>query len=56
MRKSDELSGDVRPDDGGPSSSDKAALDAALAEYEKNPDAGVPWREALQRIRSADPN
>ena len=31
---------------------DKAALDEALAEYEKNPDAGSPWREVLARIRT----
>ena len=38
--------------DGALTETDKAALDEALAEYEKNPDAGSPWREVLARIRS----
>jgi hypothetical protein len=32
---------------------EKAALDEALAEYHKNPDAGSPWREVLADIRTA---
>jgi hypothetical protein len=31
---------------------DKAALDSALSEYKKNPEAGSPWREVEGRIRT----
>lgn len=29
------------------------ALDEAIQHLERNPDSAVPWREALQRIRSS---
>ena len=31
---------------------DRTALDTALAEYEKNPDAGSSWQEVEARIRA----
>jgi len=34
------------------SEEDKRALDEAIAEYEKNPDAGSPWEEVEARIRA----
>jgi hypothetical protein len=50
--KLDELTGEVWSDDAGLSDSDKSALDAALADYQKNPNAGSPWGEVEVRIRS----
>jgi putative addiction module component (TIGR02574 family) len=50
--KLDELAGDVWLDDGELSEEDKRALDEAIAEYEKNPDAGSPWEEVEARIRA----
>jgi hypothetical protein len=50
--KIDELAGEVWLDDGELTDNDKALLDEALADYEKNPDEGTPWKEALARIRS----
>jgi hypothetical protein len=47
----EEPAGKVWFDDGGLTDDDKTALDAALADYQKNPDAGTPWREALARIQ-----
>lgn len=32
----------------------KAALDEAIAHLERDPGSAVPWREALQRIRSGE--
>lgn len=40
--KLDELTGEVWLDDGELTDADKAALDAALADYQKNPDARQP--------------
>ncbi len=34
-----------------PSQSERAILDQALAEYQKDGKVGTPWRESLQRIR-----
>jgi hypothetical protein len=39
----------------GPSPEEKALLDEALAGYERDGDAGKPWREVLHRIRSEQP-
>jgi putative addiction module component (TIGR02574 family) len=50
--KLDELAGECWLDDGDLTPEDKAALDAALAEYEKNPDAGSTWQEVEARIRA----
>jgi len=38
--------------DSGPSDAEKKLLDEALAEYERDRDPGIPWREALRRVRS----
>jgi hypothetical protein len=50
--KLDELFGEVRLDGGELSDADKTALDAALADYEKNPDAGSSWPEVKARIQA----
>ena len=50
--KLDELAGEVWLDGGELSGGDKAALDAAIADYQKNPDAGSSWEEAKGRIRA----
>ncbi len=36
----------------GPTEQDMAVLDAALADFQKDGDRGVPWRQALQSIRA----
>jgi hypothetical protein len=38
-------------DDGELSDADKTALDAALADYQKDPDSGSPWQEVKARIQ-----
>ena len=48
--KLDELAGDAWQDCGELSDADKRALDAALASYEKSPDAGSPWDEVKARV------
>jgi hypothetical protein len=50
--KLDELAGEQWLDDGELADADKAALDATLADYAKNPDAGSPWIEVEARIRA----
>ena len=50
--KLDELFGEVWLDDGELSDSDKTALDAALVNYQKNPDAGSSWEEVKARIQT----
>lgn len=50
--KLDELAGEVWLDGGELTDADKSALDAALAEYRANPDAGSPWQEVLPRIQA----
>ncbi|HEY1685246.1 MAG TPA: hypothetical protein VGG19_10820 [Tepidisphaeraceae bacterium] len=50
--KLDELTRDDWLNDGELSDADKGLLDAALAEYQKNPDAGSTWQEVEARIRS----
>ena len=50
--KLDELVGETWLDHGELSDADKAALDAGLAEYQKNPEAGSPWEEAKARIQA----
>jgi putative addiction module component (TIGR02574 family) len=50
--KLDELFGEVWLDDGELNDADKAALDAALASYKQNPDAGSSWEEVKARIQS----
>lgn len=50
--KLDELAGEIWLDDGELSDTDIAALDAALVDYQKNPDAGCPWEEVKARIQA----
>lgn len=49
--KLDELAGEAWLDGGELSDGQKAALDAALGEYEKNPNAGSTWEQVEARIR-----
>jgi uncharacterized protein YjbJ (UPF0337 family) len=48
--KLDELVGEVWLDNGQLSDDDKTALDRALAEYQRNPDAGDSWEQVKGRI------
>ena len=48
----DELAGETWHPQADLSDADKAALDAALNEYEKTPNAGSPWNEVKARIQS----
>lgn len=50
--KLDELAGEVWLDDGELTDTDKTALDAALADYQKNPEAGSPWEQVKARIQA----
>ncbi|MEI8196135.1 MAG: hypothetical protein WCI73_09525 [Phycisphaerae bacterium] len=50
--KLDELAGTAWLDDGELSAADKMALDAALADYQKTPDAGSPWDVVKSRIQT----
>ena len=50
--KLDELAGENWVDDGELSDGDKASLDAALMNYQKNPNAGSSWTEVEARIRA----
>ena len=49
--KLDELAGEIWLDNGELSDADKSALDAALVEYKKHPDAGSPWSDVKGRIQ-----
>jgi putative addiction module component (TIGR02574 family) len=48
--KLDQLAGEVWLDHGDLSEADKAALDAALADYQKSPNGGSSWEEVQARI------
>ena len=48
----DELAGAVWLDGGELSDDDKSALDAALDDYGRNPDAGSSWPDVEARIRA----
>jgi hypothetical protein len=50
--KLDELAGDAWQDRGELSDADKQTLDAAIAEYEKFPDAGSPRDEVKARVHA----
>ncbi len=50
--KLDELAGEHWLDSGELTDADKVALDAALADYGKNPDAGSSWAEVEARVRA----
>ena len=52
QRKLDEIAGECWLDEGELTETDKAILDAALAEYQKDPDAGSTWQEVEARIRA----
>ena len=38
-----------------PSPKEKLILDEALAEFQRDGNLGIPWRESLRRIRSTRP-
>jgi hypothetical protein len=48
----DELAGENWHDHADLSETDKSVLNAALAEYQKNPDAGTPWDQVKARVQS----
>lgn len=50
--KLDELAGDAWQDRGELSDADKQALDAALAAFERSPDAGSSWEEVKARAQA----
>ena len=50
--KLDELAANAWQDRGQLSDADKQSLDAALAEYEKSPDAGSTWDQVKPRVQS----
>ncbi|HXE55809.1 MAG TPA: hypothetical protein VN541_22485 [Tepidisphaeraceae bacterium] len=50
--KLDDLLAGAWQDRGELSEADKKALDAALADYERAPDAGSPWEEVKSRIQA----
>jgi len=39
--------------DGAPSPAERQALDAAFAEFERDPGPGRPWREVFSQIRAS---
>lgn len=47
LHEADLVSGDE------PSPGERQALDAALAEFERDRDPGQPWRDVLQQVRKA---
>ncbi len=49
--KLDELVGESWTDGGELSDADKNALDVALADYERNPEAGSSWEDVKARIQ-----
>ena len=50
--KLDELAGEAWQDRGELSDADRQSLGAALAGYEKSPDAGSPWDEVKARAQA----
>lgn len=50
--KLDELAGETWHPQADLTDSDTSALDAALTEYQKNPDAGSPWDEVKARVQA----
>jgi putative addiction module component (TIGR02574 family) len=50
--KLDELAADAWQDRGELSDADKRVLDAAIEDYERDPDAGSSWDEVKDRIQS----
>jgi hypothetical protein len=39
--------------DGSPTPAERQALDEALAEFERDPSPGEPWREVFRQIRAS---
>lgn len=54
--KLDDLLVSAWQDRGELSDADQHALDAALADYEKSPDAGSPWADVKARVQSRLPS
>ena len=50
--KLDELVGESWHPQADLTDADKSALDAALTEYQKNPNAGSPWDQVKARVQS----
>jgi hypothetical protein len=50
--KLDELTGETWHPQADLTDTDKSALNAALTEYQKNPDAGSPWDQVKARVQS----
>lgn len=42
-------------DGGAPTPAERQALDAALAQFERDPGPGEPWREVFREIRASRP-
>lgn len=42
-------------DGGAPTPAERQALDTALAEFERDPAPGEPWRKVFREIRAARP-
>jgi hypothetical protein len=40
-------------DSGSPTAFERQALDEALAEFERNPNPGEPWRDVFREIRKS---
>ena len=40
-------------DSGTPTQAERLALDEALAEFERDPNSGEPWREVFRQIRES---
>lgn len=39
----------------GPTDAEKKLLDQALAEFQRDPRPGTPWRDVLRQVRSSTP-
>ncbi len=50
--KLDELAGETWHDQADLTDADKSALNATLADYQKNPDAGDSWDQVKARVQS----
>lgn len=50
--KLDELTGETWHDHADLTDADKSALNSALADYQKNPDAGSSWDQVKARVQS----
>jgi len=50
--KLDQLAGDAWLDGGELSDADRQTLDAAIADYQRSPNAGTPWSEVKARLQA----